>query len=201
VVAGANVVLNLAYLALGLYGSEHHTLSYKTRCGNAGAYALLREMLPLSANDAKRVSLVDHVLPGFGADLDGRIRNHVATLIGSVETAWKAGIDLSAMALVHTRAAELGEMAKDFWSPRAVRYHSRRSDFVCKVKPGATPLSFATRRRVIKDERFWDEEEKDEFDSVQAYVEKARQTITAKTYQRLFEDRGVIFPCHYEARA
>ncbi|KAI5456126.1 hydrogenase maturation factor hoxX [Mariannaea sp. PMI_226] len=202
VIAGADIVLNPAYRALGLYGSEYHTLSYTKRCGEAIAGAILRNMLPFSANDAQRVGLVDHVVADYGVDLNGLIRNHVATLIGSIETTpsfWKAGLDLSLTRLARVRAAELGEMAKDFWSPRAIRYHSRRSDFVRKVKPRATPLRFAIHRRVERGKECLDEEEKDEFDSIQAYEEKTLQIITARTYERLPEDRGVIFPCHYES--
>ncbi|KAM7183191.1 ClpP/crotonase [Rhypophila sp. PSN 637] len=186
VIAGADVVLNPAYRALGLYGSEYHTLSYTKRCGNSAAAGLLRNMLPLSASDAEQVGLVDHVLSASGVELCDQIRDYVETMLSSVDDSassfWKAGIDTSMAALASVRVAELAEMAKDFWSPRAIRYHRRRSDFVRKVKPKTTPLRFAIHRRAEKGERLLDEEEK----------------IKAGTYQRLFEDQGVIFPCLYD---
>jgi enoyl-CoA hydratase/carnithine racemase/methionyl-tRNA formyltransferase len=202
VIAGANVVLNPAYRALGLHGSEYHSLSYSKRCGNSAAAVLLRSMLPLSASDAEQLGLVDHVLPGYGVELTDHVRNHVATLLNSTETtpgAWKAGLDLSAAMLARVRVAELAEMAKDFWSPRAVRYHWRRNDFVRKVKPKATPLRFAIHRRESKGEKHLDEEERDEFDSIEVFEKKKWQGVEIETYQMMFKDRGVTFPCYYNA--
>jgi enoyl-CoA hydratase/carnithine racemase/methionyl-tRNA formyltransferase len=83
VVAGADVVLNPAYRALGLYGSEYHSISYFARCGAAGGRRILRDMTPISAYDARSIGLVDHVLPGYGALLDTRIRNHVKAVVRS----------------------------------------------------------------------------------------------------------------------
>lgn len=202
VIADAEPVLIPAYRALGLYGSEYHTLSYTKRCGNPGAAALLRNMLPLSANDAKLAGLVDHVLPGYGVELNDHVRNQVATLMDSIKLTpsfWKAGVDFSMAALTRVSVAELAEMAKDFWSPRAIRYHRRCSYFVHKVKPRATPLRFAPHRRVEKGKELLDEEEKDEFDSLEMFEKKTLQKLKAETYQRLFGDRGVIFPCYYDS--
>ncbi|KAM7218008.1 ClpP/crotonase [Rhypophila decipiens] len=202
VIAGADVVLNPAYRALGLYGSEYHTLSYTKRCGNSATATLLRNMLPLSASDAEQVGLGDRVLPASGVELCDQIRDYVETMLSSVDDSassfWKAGIDTSMAALASMRVAELAEMAKDFWSPHAIRFHRRRSDFVRKVKPKTTPLRFAIHRRAEKGERFLDEEERDEFDSMELFKEKTGEKIKAGTYQRLFEDRGVIFPCLYD---
>ncbi|KAI5465202.1 hypothetical protein BGZ63DRAFT_379590 [Mariannaea sp. PMI_226] len=199
VIASAAIVLNPAYRALGLYGSEYHTISYTKRCGNARTAKLLRNMLPLSANDANRLGLVDYVVAGDGVNLNECIRNHVTMLIGETNVSWKAGISFSTTTLALVRTAELGEMAKDFWSPRAIRYHRRRRDFVRKVKPWATPRRFATHRRVEKGEILLDEEEKDEFDSIEAYEEQAQKTLTGGTRQEPTRNRDVIFSCHYES--
>ncbi|KAM6507166.1 hypothetical protein FALCPG4_018548 [Fusarium falciforme] len=66
VIAGSETVLNPAYRALGLHGSEYHSLSYLGRCGAAGSKHLLRAMLPLSPYEARDMGLVDHTLPGWG---------------------------------------------------------------------------------------------------------------------------------------
>ena len=202
VIVGSDVVLNPAYRALGLYGSEYHTISYTKRCGNVGASALLHDMLPVSATNAKLVGLVDHVIPGSGAKLIDGVKSQVTTILASSDSAlppsyWKAGVDLSTHALALARAAELAEMAKDFWSPRSDRYHLRRSDFVRKVKASATPLRFATHRRNLKGQQILDEDESDEFDSVDMFQKKTRQKIEEETYQKIFKDRGVIYPCYY----
>ncbi|CAN8097621.1 unnamed protein product [Discula destructiva] len=196
VIAGADVVLNPAYRALGLYGSEYHSLSYNGRCGTEGGRRLLRDMTPLSATAARSMGVVDHVLPGYGALLDTRIRNHIKAVVRSISTsrsgvagylpgAWKAHVDLTPTGLARARAMELGEMAQDFWSARSVRYHSRRGAFVRKMKATSTPLRFATHRRgSIADEKL-DEEETEDFDSVAYFAQKAAQDYLVKVKTEL----------------
>uniref|UniRef100_A0A8H7NIB2 Formyl transferase C-terminal domain-containing protein n=1 Tax=Bionectria ochroleuca TaxID=29856 RepID=A0A8H7NIB2_BIOOC len=201
VIAGSEVVLNPAYRALGLYGSEYHTLSYYKRCGSSVATSLVRDMLPLSSSDGERIGLVDYVVPGRGAKLTEGVRNKVAELLESNEIAspkWKVGVDFSLAGLTRVRVAELAEMAKDFWSPRASRYHNRRFAFVRKVKPSATPVRFATHRRQLNGKTHLDEEEKDEFDLVETFERKSQQAMEAQSFERLVQNRGIIFPCLYE---
>lgn len=197
VVAGAEVVLNPAYRALGLYGSEYHSVSYFGRCGSEGGRRLLREMTPISAYDARSMGVVDHVLPGTGPLLETRIKNHVKAVVRSMGTsrngstrylpgAWKAHADLTPTGLARARAMELGEMSQDFWSPRSVRYHTRRGAFVRKMKASSTPLRFAKHRRGGTGEEppKLDEEETEDFDSVDYFTKK-----TAQQYQdRLTEE-------------
>ena len=145
VIVGSSVVLNPAYRAVGLSGSEYHTLSYVGRCGQGRATKILRAMTPMSPLQAQRIGLVDYVFPGTGAELDDYIRSHIVMLLrpGCLTRGfWKAKLDLSPASLARARASELSEMSKDFWSARSVRYHGRRFDFVRKVKPLQTPLRF-----------------------------------------------------------
>ncbi|ATY59617.1 formyl transferase domain-containing protein [Cordyceps militaris CM01] len=172
VLAGEDVVFNPAYRAMGLYGSEFHSLTYNARCRGENGKRILRSMMPLSASAAGHLGLVDHVLPGWGAGLDSAVKAQVRALTavddnGAAE--WKRGLDLSAPALARIRAEELAEMAKDFWSPRAQRYHPRRSDFVRKTKAAATPRRFALHR---KSDGLVDEEDDDRFDSVEWFAMK-----------------------------
>lgn len=198
VVAGADVVLNPAYRALGLYGSEYHSISYFGRCGREGGRRLLREMTPISAYDARSMGVVDHVLPGNGPLLDTHIRNHVKAVVRSMGSkrdgstrylpgAWKAHADLTPTGLARARAMELGEMSQDFWSPRSVRYHSRRGAFVRKMKATSTPLRFAKHRRGGTDEEpaKLDEEERDDFDSVEHFTQKMAREYEKKLAEEL----------------
>ncbi|KEQ91180.1 hypothetical protein AUEXF2481DRAFT_44380 [Aureobasidium subglaciale EXF-2481] len=168
VIAGENVVINPAYRALGLFGSEYHTLTYPGRVGHNAARHLLRDMLPISAQQAKDIGLVDVVIPSHGTTLDKAIHTHISDIISTCLSLgiWKRALDLSPPALAKARMRELAEMAKDFWSPRSVRYHSRRRDFVRKIKPSKTPLRFAQHRRKIGE---LDEEERDDFDLVETF--------------------------------
>lgn len=200
VVAGADVVLNPAYRALGLYGSEYHSVTYHARCGAEGGRRLLRDMTPISAYNARSMGVVDHVLPGHGALLDTRIRNHVRAVVRSVGVgrpgaarylpgAWKAHADTTTTGLARARAHELGEMAQDFWSPRSVRYHARRGAFVRKMKASATPLRFAKHRRGgasgSGEAPNLDEEEMDSFDSVEYFASKMAKEYEARLTKQL----------------
>lgn len=239
VVAGADVVLNPAYRALGLYGSEYHSISYFGRCGSEGGRRLLRDMTPISAYDARSMGVVDHVLPGTGALLDTRIRNHVKAVVRSIGTnrsgstrylpgAWKSHVNITPTGLARARAMELGEMSQDFWSPRSVRYHTRRGAFVRKMKASSTPLRFAKHRRGGNQDEpaKLDEEEKDDFDSVDYFTRKTAQEYQTKLTGHLVsqfkqncqieesgnigvaitddsaisaKDQGPVFACYYGA--
>ncbi|ORY58038.1 uncharacterized protein BCR38DRAFT_447817 [Pseudomassariella vexata] len=190
VVAGENVVLNPAYRALGLYGSEFHSISYSGRCGDEVARRLLRGMLPISTTEAVKIGLIDAVVSGFGGDLDMAIRAHVRELITSGKRSgeWKDGVDISAAGLSLARASELGEMSKDFWSARSLRYHSRRRDFVRKVKATKTPLRFAAHRR--KGEEL-DEEEEDSFDNIEDFEDRIVNEIKERALRRSLKALGV----------
>jgi enoyl-CoA hydratase/carnithine racemase len=218
VIAGEDIVMNPAYRALGLFGSEYHTVTYYGRVGQDMAQHLLRDMLPVSAQQAKKIGLVDIVLPGYGEDLDSAIHTHVSNLVSTHQTVghWKQKLDLSPTALSTARTNELGEMSKDFWSPRSIRYHSRRSAFVRKVKASKTPLRFAQHRR--KDGEV-DEEESDSFDLIETFAalskkmqeQAVQQTIEhlkiqarrARTPDTVNErDRRqleIMFSCYYNA--
>lgn len=187
VIAGEEVVMNPAYRALGLFGSEYHTVTYHGKVGHDIARHLLRDMLPISAQQAKDLGLVDIVLPGYGEDLDIAIHAHVSNLISTHQTVgqWKLKLDLSPEALSRARANELAEMSKDFWSPRSMRYHSRRSNFVRKVKPTKTPLRFAQHRRKAGE---LDEEETDNFDKIETFAilsKKMQEQALQQTIEQL----------------
>lgn len=183
VIASSESVLNPAYRALGLYGSEYHSLSYNGRCGPEIARGILRGMLPISAHHAKEIGLIDHVLPGSGPSLDTRVRDFVESLscVPYKPGNWKSRVDVTPSGLATARAHELGEMAKDFWSARSERYTSRRRDFVRKIKSTKTPLRFATHRRR---EGEVDEEEADAFDDVANYAAMALDKIVEQSSQR-----------------
>jgi enoyl-CoA hydratase/carnithine racemase len=183
--------MNPAYRALGLFGSEYHTLTYHGRVGQDKAQHLLRDMLPVSAQQAKDIGLVDIILPGYGADLDTAIHTHVSNLISTHQTVgqWKHTLDLSPTALATARANELAEMSKDFWSPRSIRYHSRRSAFVRKFKPSKTPLRFAEHRR--KDDEL-DEEEEDSFDQIETFEMMSKKMQEQAVQETIEQLRGQV---------
>ncbi|KAK5126270.1 hypothetical protein LTR85_010505 [Meristemomyces frigidus] len=190
VIASSDIVLNPAYRAVGLYGSEYHTLSYKGRCGEKESKAILRAMTPMSALQAQSIGLVDYIFPGYGEDLEDRIRYHVTMLLKpgiAIRGYWKANVNLSASALARARTNELCEMSKDSWSARSIRYHTRRFDFVRKVKSSQTPLRFATHRRRV-DRKVFDEEELDSFDDINYYRQLAEKQSDAALHDQVGDE-------------
>lgn len=176
VISGSEVIFNPAYRAVGLFGSEYHTLSYYGRCGETKAKHVLRAMTPMSAVQARQVGLVDFLFPGHGDDLDDHIRSHVGLLLkdGAIRRGqWKKNVNTSPAGIALARTKELSEMSKDFWSVRSPRYHVRRFDFVRKVKPTSTPLRFAIHRRRPNTKR--DEEETAAFDDLAFYQRRTEQ--------------------------
>ncbi|KAL2629656.1 hypothetical protein R1flu_014342 [Riccia fluitans] len=107
------------------------------------------------------MGLVDHTVPGSGALLDTRMRDLVKSLLSSNEKLapgyWKSSVDITPAGLVHTRAEELGEMSKDFWSPRS---------------QSAGDL---------------DEEESDDVDDVLSFERKARAALMAELLKEYME--------------
>ncbi|KAK6434678.1 hypothetical protein LTR95_009134 [Oleoguttula sp. CCFEE 5521] len=189
VIASSEVVLNPAYRASGLFGSEYHTLSYYGRCGEAKARHILNAMVPMSPLQARQIGLVDFIFPGAGEVLDDHIRSHVSLMLRDNvgrHGFWKKNVDVSPAGLAKARSYELSEMSKDFWSPRATRYHTRRFDFVRKVKPTSTPLRFARHRRQSPSQL--DEEEMPEFDSVAEHTRRAEQEMLTQLRAAVWSD-------------
>lgn len=146
-------------------------------------------MMPMSALQAQLIGLVDHVFPS-GPSMEDYIRTHVAYLLkpGCLKRGlWKKNIDTSPSALARARAYELGEMCLDFWSARAIRYNSRRFDFVRKIRCAHTPLRFALHRRALDPSRL-DEEETDDFESVAHYSKLAEDKLVASLQKKLADE-------------
>jgi hypothetical protein len=161
---------------------------------------------------------VDVVLPDYGEDLDTAIHTHISNLISTHQVVgqWKRNLDLSPTALATARANELGEMSKDFWSPRSMRYHTRRSAFVRKIKATKTPLRFAQHRRKNGE---LDEEESDSFDQIETFEtlsKKMQEQAMQQTIEQMkaqtrrvstpgtVNERGrrqmrMMFSCYYNA--
>jgi len=208
VLAGHEIVLNPAYRALGLHGSEYHLLTYHARC-EEGAADIINSMLPMSPVQAQQTGLVDFVFPGTGDVLDNHIRAHVSRELHDgvpYQGFWKHGVDLSPPTLALIRVQELAEMSKDLWSPRSVRYHKRRFNFIRKIKPKATPLRFALHRQHSGRK---DEEETAEFDNVEAYKIRCEEELLCRLSPPSPRDsllspphdkektRAALFSCHY----
>ncbi|MFD0576123.1 enoyl-CoA hydratase-related protein [Dactylosporangium darangshiense] len=151
IVAARNgVVLNPFYADMGLFGSELHTRTLPRRVGEQAARRLLADRLPVDAEQAAAIGLVDAIGPrserqyiDWLLDLaveyahDARWRTAIA--------AKRAAADAEPRPMTYWETLELAQMAPDMFDDRQ-QFAQRRSNFVHKVRPQRTPPQLATHR-------------------------------------------------------
>ncbi|KAG0165480.1 hypothetical protein DFQ28_003039 [Apophysomyces sp. BC1034] len=145
VLARRGVVLNPHYQTMGLYGSEYWTYLLPRRVGTAQASALTSACLPVLADEALEMHLVDHLLPEDWAQYHDSLLRHCHAIAHderfSTYLNIKArirGIDERRQPLATYRNEELQRMKATFDDPNA-SYHSLRHNFVHKITCAATP--------------------------------------------------------------
>lgn len=131
-------VLNPHYRLMGLPGSEYVTYTLPRRVGPETADSLLREAQPVSAATARRLGLVDHVLPsspqGFAAQVAQRaagLAEDPATHQRITEKKATRAREQAVKPLGSYRDEELARMRRVFYDPTAP-YHALRAAFVRK---------------------------------------------------------------------
>ncbi|GAB2461794.1 hydrogenase maturation protein [Comamonas humi] len=138
-------VLNPHYRLMGLHGSEYWTYTLPRRVGTAMARQLTQAALPVGAQRARALGLVDRVLDAPPQGFGDAVRRLAATLAAGPglrqRIAGKAGArarDEAAKPLQRYRDEELAQMRRNFFEP-GEPYHALRSAFVRKHKPACTP--------------------------------------------------------------
>ncbi|MFD9336823.1 hydrogenase maturation protein [Streptomyces sp. NPDC060028] len=141
----SGAVLNPHYRLMGLYGSEYWTYTLPRRVGAATAERLTSEALPLSADAAQRLGLVDRTLDCPPGAFAGRAAALAARLATAPATASRIAVkkarrehDEAERPLAAYRAAELDLMRQTFFDADAP-YHALRRAFVRKEAAVATP--------------------------------------------------------------
>jgi putative two-component system hydrogenase maturation factor HypX/HoxX len=143
-------VLNPHYRLMGLSGSEYWTRTLPRRVGPEVAERLVHEALPLGAEAAERLGLVDRTVacrpqdfPGEAVRLAVRLASStgVQARIARKKTALERQEAVKPLA-VH-RQEELAAMRSIFFDPEAP-YHLLRRAFVRKELPVRTPHHIGT---------------------------------------------------------
>ncbi|OAV97352.1 hypothetical protein PTTG_07219 [Puccinia triticina 1-1 BBBD Race 1] len=169
-----NAVINPHYRAVGLYGSEYHTLTWYARAGEEVAKKFTRGILPMSATTAVQLGLIDQVI-NAGASVAQHIKSAVMRtlfsdadqpfngapwtkprlhpsrhspdprrLMDAVPLRRQAWLDCLPQPLASYRNQELDFMKLNFTDPR---YERCVQDFTGKAAATSTPLRFALHRR------------------------------------------------------
>lgn len=142
VVARQGVVLN-PYYDIGLYGSELHTFTLPRRVGPDAARRLLDAKLPVSADHAASLGLLDEVGPrcpeAYAEWLTALAVRHADARGARRLLAAKAKrLAAERMPLDAYEARELAEMSSDMFGDRSGFAAARRA-FVTKAPAAATP--------------------------------------------------------------
>ena len=147
-----NVVLNPHYKDMGnLYGSEYWTYVLPRRAGRDRAQQVTQARLPMGGAEARRLGLVDRVVPSTG-DLINSLAAMAEAIAGGA--AFDARIeakrqdrarDEAEKPLKTYRAEELARMRFNFYGFDP-SYHVARYNFIHKVPKSRTPLTIASHR-------------------------------------------------------
>lgn len=158
--ASEGVVLNPHYKDMGnLYGSEYWTYLLPRRAGAENARRLIEARLPMGPAEARRLGLVDRILPASSHFDATEIVPSARTL--ATDTGWAARIsdkqrrraaDEAEKPLEAYRREELEHMQLNFYGFDP-SYHVARYNFIHKVAKSRTPLTLArhrSRRRALE---------------------------------------------------
>lgn len=135
-------VLDPHYRTLGLYGSELWTLTLPQRVGHATAERLTSEALPISADHAFDLGLVDRVVDATPVTFPRQVLEEAEAL--ALEPDFEERLrDKHAAAptseqIAGHREAELAQMHRCIYGA-GKSYHDLREEFMFKTRPTTTP--------------------------------------------------------------
>jgi putative two-component system hydrogenase maturation factor HypX/HoxX len=147
------VVLNPHYKDMGnLYGSEYWTYLLPRRAGAENARRLTQARLPMGVAEARRLGLIDRILPSSTRADPAVIALFLRTLALDVEFDRRLAdkrrrreSDEAEKPLATYRAEELARMRLNFYGFDP-SYHVARYNFIHKVPKSRTPLTLARHR-------------------------------------------------------
>jgi putative two-component system hydrogenase maturation factor HypX/HoxX len=153
--ARTGIILNPHYKAMGnLYGSEYWTYLLPKRVGQERATELTTHRLPLGAEEAKGLGLIDDHLPSDPLEFRRSIEALASDLANTPrfhrlvrEKQARRTADERMKPLEAYRAVEMAHMKLNFYGFDP-SYHVARYHFVHKIPHARTPLYLAQHRRL-----------------------------------------------------
>lgn len=141
-ISSENTIFNPHYKTLGLSGSEYHTFILPKRVGQTKAKELLENCLPINANYAKKINMIDEVYPF--EDYQKKLEIFCENLLKNEDTfeefidRKKDFLEQELPLMEECKEKELQIMYDEFWQ-KSSSFHTLRYDFVHKIKPINTP--------------------------------------------------------------
>ncbi len=142
VLAAKSSILNPHYKSLGLSGSEYHTYSLPKRVGEEKAQELLNACLPLNADEALSIGMLDKVFEKENYFAD--VREFTQSLLEDEDTYddyiynKEDYLNDNREYINQCKENELKVMHPEFWDEES-SFHKLREEFVYKVCPTQTP--------------------------------------------------------------
>ncbi len=140
VVAKEGVVFNPHYKTLGLSGSEYHTYTLPKRVGKEAAEDLLDKCLPISAEKAYSLGMVDEV---YTHENYYEALHQFSKTLYDDDFIWEKQeyLEQKEAQIEALKEKELEVMYPEFWEDESA-FHTLRHDFVYKTCPCETPQRF-----------------------------------------------------------
>ena len=141
-ISSENTIFNPHYKTLGLSGSEYHTFILPKRVGQTKSKELLENCLPINANYAKKINMIDEVYPF--EDYQEKLEIFCENLLKNEDTfeefidRKKDFLEQELPLMEECKEKELQIMYDEFWE-KSSSFHTLRYDFVHKIKPKNTP--------------------------------------------------------------
>lgn len=141
-ISSENTIFNPHYKTLGLSGSEYHTFILPKRVGQTKSKELLENCLPINANYAKKINMIDEVYPF--EDYQEKLENFCENLLKNEDTfeefidRKKDFLEQELPLMEECKEKELQIMYDEFWQ-KSSSFHTLRYDFVHKIKAKNTP--------------------------------------------------------------
>lgn len=164
----SGVIFNPHYKSMGLYGSEYWTYTLPKRVGYEKALEITESCLSMGMQEAKKLGLVDFIIPEMFTAFDNKIQMMTQSLAQSnnydkilESKGLRRSHDEFVKPLKYYRQEELKHMREDFFKVNTP-YHPARKQFVYKTPATGTPERIALHRR-----------NKDSQDTVLAFKERA----------------------------
>ena len=137
-ISSENTIFNPHYKTLGLSGSEYHTFILPKRVGQTKSKELLENCLPINANYAKKINMIDEVYPF--EDYQEKLEIFCENLLKNEDTfeefidRKKDFLEQELPLMEECKEKELQIMYDEFWQ-KSSSFHTLRYDFVHKIKP------------------------------------------------------------------
>lgn len=142
VISKKDIIFNMHYKGMGLYGSEYWTYILPKRIGYKKTHLLTNNILPINSIYAKKIGLIDEYVDldnyVFEQYITDYINKYIINNVNSLINKKIRNINENLNKIKKCRLNELKIMKKIFYDKKS-NYHKLRYNFVRKINPLETP--------------------------------------------------------------